>query len=534
MTARAAVPYGSTAARPLPHRRCNDGVRTALLGAALAVAMASLSLRYLSPPYPSDQMNYLRAARIFPGATHNPALVHQYVRVGITLPARLAIAAFGYSQAAYYAVPILSLLVLVLAVYGLGCLLFSRSVGAAAAVVTVVNPLVFPDLSMPLPDVLATALFTAAVALAVALHQHRRSVDSSAFRRRTTLLAIGALLSWSYLTREFVVFLWPVVTLLLRRTGWRALLWVALPLVATLAGELALGAAVYGDPLVRWGAVSSHGESPVSAALAATYQDFPRRVYARRFWQALGGGVPGTALRAALLATVIGALLRPRRVGLLLGWVLALYVPLTLLGGVLDPAHPRLRLQLVRYWFPVFPALLLGGLGTVWLVTRWCARRRRSPEQVTALARAAGAVAGAVVLVLAAVPVVASYRSWSSDPWYRANGATQLEAFRSWLHEDGGAVRRIWTDSRTAMVLPLFLTGPFGGWQWRGERHILGAGSPGPAAGDLVVVYSGSSILCGHCRAAEQAYFGRSLPLPRSYALRWASKDRVVEVYEVR
>ena len=50
-----------------------------------------------------------------------------------------------------------------------------------------------------------------------------------------------------------------------------------------------------------------------------------------------------------------------RNAGVFAVWILLMWVPLTLLGGVLDPARPKLRLQLLRYWYPVFPAFVLGG-----------------------------------------------------------------------------------------------------------------------------------------------------------------------------
>src|SRR5205823_327157 len=54
-----------------------------------------------------------------------------------------------------------------------------------------------------------------------------------------------------------------------------------------------------------------------------------------------------------------------RRAGVFALWIAMLWVPLTLLGGVLDPAHPKLRLQLLRYWYPLFPAFVLGGVAVL-------------------------------------------------------------------------------------------------------------------------------------------------------------------------
>src|SRR5262249_15629193 len=111
---------------------------TAALGAGLAVAWLCVLLPHLRVPPPQDPLDYLQAAADFPRGLTDPDappgadVTHQVLRFGLTLPTRLAIEVFGYSQAAYYAVPVVAALLLLVSVYALGCLLFSRTVGAAA------------------------------------------------------------------------------------------------------------------------------------------------------------------------------------------------------------------------------------------------------------------------------------------------------------------------------------------------------------------------------------------------------------------
>ncbi|HZC27708.1 MAG TPA: hypothetical protein VE287_11840, partial [Actinopolymorphaceae bacterium] len=147
-----------------------SGWTTAAVGAALVVLAAVFESRYLPQPYPSDQLTYLRAARDLPHTAAGMP-VHEVTRFGLTLPLRAAIEVFGYSEAAYYVVPVLTGLGLVLAVYLLGTMLFARTVGVAAAAFTVANNVVLFDLLAPLPDVPATALLTWAIVLAVAIRQ---------------------------------------------------------------------------------------------------------------------------------------------------------------------------------------------------------------------------------------------------------------------------------------------------------------------------------------------------------------------------
>lgn len=501
-----------------------------LIPALIALATLSAELFSLAPPYPSDQINYLEAARAFPSAPVTEAIAHQYMRVGLVLPMAVAVKIFGYSQIAYYLVPLLAGVALALAVYALGNLLFSRVVGVAAALLSVANTATFVDLTAPLPDLLATALFCWALVLAIAIRQERPAVSGTPRRRAAALLAIGGLLGWSYLAREFIVFVWPLVPLLLwQRVGLRGLVWLALPLVVVGLGEMSLNAHLYGDPLARLHASSEHGSGPLPEELASTFQNKPRVWYLTRLSSAIGTTPEGAWLNGALLATVIGGLLRPRRLGLLLLWVALLYVPLVLLGGVLSPAAPMLRLFKVRYWFPILPAFLLGGVAVVWLLAGSLSRR------VPALVRRSSLVAGALALLLAATPVVIAQSARWQDASYRVNGATQLEQFRSWLAAHGDGVTRLWTDRRSHHVVEIFTYQPLGGRVWDGEFQPLSTGArPKPQPGDHVVLYSAQSPFCGHCRAEISRVLGSPVTVPSSWKAVFRTNDGIVQVYEVR
>lgn len=243
----------------------------------------------------------------------------------------------------------------------------------------------------------------------------------------------------------------------------------------------------------------------------------------------------GRRLRAAWPAAVQCA--GPRSTGTpsrpAAAWILLLWAPLTLLGGLLDPAQPKLRLQLTRYWFPVFPAVFLGGVAVAWLAGRAAARAipplRRSAGTVAVVAGVTAAVAGLSPLVIAA-------DSRAGDIRYRVNGASQLEDLRSWLahHPD---VRVIWTDWRTAKVLPLFTTGPFGGTVWDGEIRVLRTRRPAPtpARDEYIALYNTDrGQYCGPCRVAAVELFGNPPMLPATWTRAYQTPDGVVQIYRVR
>ena len=520
---------------------------TILVGVLLAAAAGIVEVLWRLPPYPSDQLHYFDFAESFPDrpSFDQPEFftrfLHLFLRHGLIIPIRLAQEGFGYSQAAYLVVPVLAGIGLAVGIYLVGVLMFNRTVGVAAAVFALGNSIVFPELTQPLPDLLATTLFCWAVAGSLALRQRRQLVTASRRREIATLLLVGALLGWSYLTREYIVFVWPLIPLLLvRRVPVRRLIWIALPLAAAAAGETVLNWFAFGDPLARFHASSAHGSVPPATT---DFLGHSRRWYLTRLLWVFGGTPEGVWLKGALVATVAGAVFS-RRLRILLVWAALFYVPLVTLGGVLDPEHPMLRILKERYWLPLVPAVMLGAVAGVWLSTRAVGRR------VPFLRARAGLVAGAVTCAVVAVPVGIAQQARTTDltdplnATYAANGGTQLEQFRSWLgSRPDGDVRAIWADQRSVRLVRVFVNGTVGGAVWDGRLATWYA--PGqapatepataPAPGDHVFFYSRRSTICGYCRGnAEALLDSRPASVPPTWRRAFATDDGLVEVYEVR
>lgn len=512
------------AAGPEPVRRAS---RPVVLGIVLTAAYAVLLLMNLSVPQPVDHSRYMDAARSFPSRPHDPIFDHQYLRIGLIAPTSLVMKVFGYSEVTYHAFPIAAALLLFASVYALGVLLFGRTVGAVAAVVLgCVGPVLVAGTEL-LPDLPATALFTAAVALAVAI---RRGALADRWHWQ---VAIGVLLGWSYLTREFIVFVWPLVAVLL----WRRWLWLV-PVVLTGLGELLVNARLYGDPLMRLHAGAGLGDLPSRPEVAKTFHDLPLWVYLWRLPQQLAHLPEGVALLVLLALTLaagafalgIGGRSLWRRRGevvtdavalwrrevtvapgtlrgpaMCAGWIALLWVPLTLLGGVLNPDHPKLRLQLLRYWYPVFPAFVLGGVAVLWLVSRG---RVRPYAPLAAL----------VAVVLAA-------HSWLGSPRVSSDALPQ---FRSWLARSDA--RTVWVDAKLFRVMPLYVVDPFGHRVWHG--HVRPMSTTGqPTAGDYVVAYSIGSDACPRCGDAARALVGTGTP--PTWHPAFSSSDHLLHVWRV-
>jgi hypothetical protein len=306
--------------------------------------------------------------------------------------------------------------------------------------------------------------------------------------------------------------------------------------------ELLLCWRLYGDPLARVLAITGHGSEPSPPAIAETYRDKSRPIYLMRLPTTLADDFPDGALLVGLLGlTVAGALAWPRRLALMAGACALMWVPLTLLGGVIDPSAPKLRLQLIRYWFPIFPMFVLGGLATLGLVV--IALKGRVPERLRSRLRSrSGAVRFGTVLPAVAVVAAASVltgvavREWWASETTRLGGATQMERFRSWMRDNDHTYRRVWTDGRTGGVLRVYRNGPFGGTPvWDAEVHRLYPGRAfTPRPGDLVLLFDTErGKVCPQCwRYARQVWGDTSGNRP-GWRLVFATEDRVVRAYAV-
>jgi hypothetical protein len=321
---------------------------------------------FLQPPFPSEQVIYFKAASAFP----NIEPEHWQLRIGLLLPVRVLIEGFGYSELAYYAVPVAAGALTASATYYLGALLFGRWVGLFAAVLTTVNSFVLLKSSTLLPDVLATGLFTLALGLVIAAGRRWESGNHE-YGQMTLLVSAGLLLGWSYLCREFIVVAFVVIGIALyqARMPLRSWLTVAGSAALVFLGETVLNTFVHGQPLVRLSVAAGHGQGYVDPAVARTFQDQPPAVILGRLPEALLERPDGVWVLLLLSLLLLGAAFsRQRSLVLLALWVLSFWISLTLVGGLVDPSSPSLRLQKIRYWFPIFPTMFLGGLAVLSVV----------------------------------------------------------------------------------------------------------------------------------------------------------------------
>jgi hypothetical protein len=502
-----------------------------ILGAVLVAAYALLLLLDLSVPQPTDHSHYMDAARTFPSKPKSPIIDHQYLRIGLTGPTALMMKLFGYSEVTYHALPVFSGLLMFASVYAIGCMLFGRLVGALSAVVLGCMGLIVVAGTELLPDLPAAAMFTAAVALTIALRE--KILDRP---RWLWLVLIGVLMGWSYLTREFIVFVWPLIPILLwRRVGRWEWLYAFVPVVLTGLGEMALNIHLYGDPLKRLHAGSELGNLPSRPEVSETFQNLPIRVYLERLPQQLYKQPEGIGLLLLLGLTAAGgawviyrrvrggATVHERRLGVLALWAGLLWVPLTLAGGVLNPAHPKLRLQLLRYWYPLFPAFVLGGVAALWLLVRML----KLPDRRRTIA--ATAIVSVVSLAIAGVATFGrpGHRGWGGSDRVSSDA---LPEFRSWLAKSDA--REVYTDAMLFRILPIYVYTSTGHRIWHGHiRPMANASIPPP--GSYVADYSVGSDACPRCGDGAKAALPTLPAVPPTWRPVMTSSDGLLHVWQV-
>jgi hypothetical protein len=467
------------AARAPPHRSWRPSARSLRSTRRLDYAVGGLTvglfltgqLVFLEGPHPHDPARYFQTAVTFPDIGADLFTL----RVGVVAPMLAAVLAFGPSEAAFYAVPLVSGMVLVGAVYATMLVLFhDRVLAAAAALVTGLNVHYLLNSSHTFPDVVVTATFT--VAFLCLLLAGRRLEENRGHGHAQTALIVcaGVLLGWSYLAREFSPTLLPVVVALLIafRYPLSQIAVLAVSAVATVAVEPLYGLVGRGEPFVRWQLLLSRAE----------FID-PRKEDRMEFIQGQLNGLPDTLIvfPRLLLAwasgwtffLLVGALLvalalfRDRRLWLLFIWSSSVFLAMAAVGlGSLSSGAWILNITNIRYWYPILPPLAMGAFGGLWLLLR----ARFSGRNGEHVARGATLVLAAAILVPGFVEFAAcsEKEGWKTDP------AKRWHELRSWFSTPEAArFEAVFTDWTSWRLLPAYTSSTFGRARWNGQIQTL-------------------------------------------------------------
>jgi hypothetical protein len=418
----------------------------------LGLVLLHLAVTFQVRPHPrwNDGIFVLDDAAAFPDVPRH--LDHHALRIGNLLPVRAFLELFGYGQVAYYAWPLLCSILLVVAVFWLGTVLFDRWTAAAAGVLLVFHPVLVDTVIKVgqermtswqlLPDIPSTAFFTLGLAILVTAAQLHRDPA-----RWWWFVGAGLCLGWAYLVRETVVLAYPVVlvVLLAWRLPFRRWLQVAAGMLACLVLELVVNAAAHGDPFVRLKVDGDHGSPVTGLTRTDALLRFPHAV--ENYPQTL-------VVLASVVLMGLGALLVRRRGNvLMLVWFFWVWLPLTAVSGLIDPGFIRINASLMRYWVPTLPSLCLGAAAAV--AAGLAFARHRLPESSQGAGRLATAAVAVVGLAVWCVPMLDDI---AHNPRDRA-----WNDVRAYLADNDAAIDRIVTDDRDALVLQIYSREPVGG-----------------------------------------------------------------------
>ena len=298
-------------------------------------------------------MQYYRAAVRFPRFARTPS--HWSMRLGVILPAALMYRIFGHSEIAYYTLPFLSAIALVLSTYAIGLILFNRKVAFIAGVWLALLPGFLNEAGHLLPDITATACLNIGVILLLLCQECEEK------RKNRLILASGAFFGWAYLCKEyFAVFALLVpLTFWLRGIPFIKLVRFALGVLAIVAIEFTVNGLVYGDIFTRlrttapretWG----HIERDVRVILSYLFSNL----------RGYDGQITLALVLAGLSGSIYFAFKRSKEFIFLLTWIALIYLFYTSLAllPVLFGWEDRvlLRPHIFRYWLPILPPLLIG------------------------------------------------------------------------------------------------------------------------------------------------------------------------------
>ncbi|MEX2964716.1 ArnT family glycosyltransferase [Microbulbifer sp. TYP-18] len=467
----------------------------------IASFVAVLFVFFLKPPALSDQLDYFFSALMLPDVTPT----HRHLRVGLVWPIWGAIQMLGYSELAYYLLPFLTAVFLGFGTWWLGKLMFSPAVGWIASVLVVLAPRYVRDMPHILPDYLAAGIFTLAVALIFWVSVNRSGISS--YRSLLAITLAGVLLGWAYLTREYIVVLFPCIGLALLLLKMPRREWVAFCLGAfsVYLLECIWGWLIYGDPFIRLFAVSGPRETSRSFATGTweIIKQFPEA-----FNNIRGGIFVAGLVTFGLLSGLAGLVSRNPSWKVLASWSVLGWMFFTLIAllpiWLFDGEAVYLRMHKFRYWALIFPPVFISAVAGLFFLANLLARGSRI-------------ISTAVVMALLAIPafgyLLGLAKVAASDDLVRGNN-NEYQEFREFLIREQDSLPDVfWTDYGTGASgvrsLPIYF------YNWAGSKKIWD--------GNLRYISKGSSTWIDQAKISsgyvildrnKYSYFaGKSIPL---------------------
>jgi hypothetical protein len=159
---------------------------------------------------------------------------------------------------------------------------------------------------------------------------------------------------------------------------------------------------------------------------------------------------------------------RDRRLWLLAVWCFGFWTVMALLGlGSLPSGRWIVNITNIRYWSPIFPALVMAAFASLFLLIPTSLPSVKGLTVTHAVA--------AVFVALALVPGVAQYRGCSATNLWPSDPIERWHDLRSWFATpEAQRYEVIWTDRNTGRYISAYASTPFGKQLWNGAVEWFG------------------------------------------------------------
>jgi 4-amino-4-deoxy-L-arabinose transferase-like glycosyltransferase len=289
------------------------------------------------------------------------------MRLGLIIPTSIVFKIFGYSEFSYYLLPVLSMAVLVVFVFLLGEKLFNYKVGLFSALWMIFMPGMCLESGHLLPDIPATNYMLAGLILVI-LKKNGIQPDKPGKRIKEYFpyFLSGILFGLSYLTKEYFLFFILLVPIyfLIAKIPIRYLLVLSAGALFVALFELVIGYFVYRDPFIRFITVAPREIwYPAVKDIGEIVSYLPMLLRRK-------GNTFTFFLTIIFVIGSIPLIIKKNRQLLFLllyaGLVYCFYTGLGLLPAIFHWENKViLRPHIFRYWIPIFPPLIIGGIAVI-------------------------------------------------------------------------------------------------------------------------------------------------------------------------
>jgi len=435
-----------------------------------------IQLILLTPPYLSDQMEYYFTATKFPHLQSPPN--HWGMRIGLILPVAVIFRIFGHAEITFYFIPLISILILVAAVYYLGSGIANKRVGMVSALwISMAPGLLFQSMQL-LPDIPATACIVVGFALIASIEKIKGHRDKDGNQRNIFLLylLVGLVFGYAYLIKEyFLIFIVLIpIGFWAFNISLRNLVPVAVGVLLIFFAEAVFNIIFYHDPLVR---LSTANPREIVGFIERQLKDI--LMYLPNFLMMKGG--EGTLILSvfALIHFIIQSIKNNRRIIFLFVWVLFIFfflISISLLPVIFSWENSiLLRLHILRYWVLILPPFIIGGVSALQAMLTWIVNKTKVTQELQRTI---------VLISMFVLAIISGARGFSvvfTDESLIRNGQDHYLELREYLKKTSSPEEVIWINRDNFIaydrLLPIYAHDFFGRKIWEGQYKYLNFGN---------------------------------------------------------